>query len=405
MIIKKVFLSFLICAFCALFSLNTVAATEENPLAKFSKILPEKVGEFRKVRGDEIKQGKDKTGKEQVLVFSRYYELKNGFSISVEIQRANSEDDAYSLFTLNPLIRSTVNKQKCEVGLVCYRWESAGDKGINFIKGTGVVTITATSRVSPSNADEKQVNNEPLLSSLATLVADNIERGEGEIPSLIQHLPNWENVQTNTVYVRNLDALKSALANLYLPLPLVFEAVTFVEGTEAVVAKYDTATKLVIIEYPTPQLATDADQKITQKISELKSNDLLIKTTYKRVGNYSVFVFDAPDEAAANNLINKIEYGKTVQWLYGDPFENERANRKYLTTTGGIIITVLKTAGLALMLCLIIGGGFGYFVFMRRRKQAAMTTAYSDAGGMLRLNLDEMTPQRDPTRLLEKANK
>jgi hypothetical protein len=67
---------------------------------------------------------------------------------------------------------------------------------------------------------------------------------------------------------------------------------------------------------------------------------------------------------------------------------------------GGTILAVIKASGLSLIVCFGIGGLVGALVFKRRRAQAAAIDAYSDAGGMLRLNIDEMTRQTDPGRLL-----
>ncbi|MBV9958211.1 MAG: hypothetical protein JO360_07310, partial [Acidobacteria bacterium] len=178
----------------------------------------------------------------------------------------------------------------------------------------------------------------------------------------------------------------------------------FTGGAEAVTATYGNE-RLVIIENTTPQLATENDARINAKINELKSSGQPVPSAYRRVGNYSVFVFDAPDEATAAQLIDKISYEQVVQWLGNNPHWMERAEREYRQTTAGVILSVIKGTGLSLLICLGIGGIFGSIVFRRRRAQAAMTEAYSDAGGMLRLNLDEMTPQADPSRLLGKGER
>jgi hypothetical protein len=51
-----------------------------------------------------------------------------------------------------------------------------------------------------------------------------------------------------------------------------------------------------------------------------------------------------------------------------------------------------------------LGGLLGGLLFTYRRSQQREATAYSDAGGMLRLNLDELTPETDPARLLRERN-
>jgi hypothetical protein len=86
-----------------------------------------------------------------------------------------------------------------------------------------------------------------------------------DIPGLVKHLPNWESVQKQAKYVVTLEDLKSALPN-----QLVFDAVSFEGGTEAVTAAYG-QSQLAIVEFSTPQFSVDNDQRIAAKIQELKS--------------------------------------------------------------------------------------------------------------------------------------
>src|SRR5919198_1288289 len=97
---KRNFILFLICAALALFSSNAKAAEEENPLAKFSKILPNEIGGFRKLRKDEITDGKAQSTEGIISSFNRYYEYKKGFGAFIDIKTANSEDEAYSFFSI-----------------------------------------------------------------------------------------------------------------------------------------------------------------------------------------------------------------------------------------------------------------------------------------------------------------
>jgi len=64
----------------------------------------------------------------------------------------------------------------------------------------------------------------------------------------------------------------------------------------------------------------------------------------------------------------------------------------------------LKASGYAAVLCLGIGALIGGLLFNYRRSQQKDVTAFSDAGGMLRLNLDELSAETDPRRLLRDQN-
>jgi len=145
------------------------------------------------------------------------------------------------------------------------------------------------------------------------------------------------------------------------------------------------------------------DEKIIARVHELWKLGEPAPTAYRRVGNYSVMVFDAPDQQSANQLIDQIKYEQVVSWLGENPNILKRAQEDYVNTTLGVLVSVLKASGYALLACLGLGGLAGALLFTRRRAQTS-EAAFSDAGGMLRLNLDELTPETNPARLLRDRN-
>src|SRR4029079_4533524 len=89
------------------------------------------------------------------------------------------------------------------------------------------------------------------------------------------------------------------------------------------------SSKVLLVEFNTPQLATDNDQRIIARIHELWKLGQPAPTAYRRVGNYSVFVFDAPDEATAKQLIDQVKYEQVVQWLGENPNIYKEAQKRY----------------------------------------------------------------------------
>ncbi|HYP01423.1 MAG TPA: hypothetical protein VER76_14635, partial [Pyrinomonadaceae bacterium] len=87
----------------------------------------------------------------------------------------------------------------------------------------------------------------------------------GEIPVLVQHLPDWETAQARARYVDALPALKEAV-----PDQPVLDALPFDGGTEAVTATYEGGARLVIVEYATPQSAFDADAWVNARLAALR---------------------------------------------------------------------------------------------------------------------------------------
>ncbi len=210
------------------------------------------------------------------------------------------------------------------------------------------------------------------------------------VPVLMKHLPDWDNVRQKAVFATNTAQLKAGLGDRP-----ILDLVDFSAGTEAVSAPFD-AGKLLIIEYASPQGSVDADAKFTAKLT---GDEQAASTVYRRIGNYNVLVFDAADKTAANALIDQVKYEKQVQWLGANPFRLSPERAFVLTTTDMFISTFLIVV---IGIGLSIGGGIiaGYvFYYIRDQKRASMPT-FSDAGGMTRLNLDGLTPDIAPERLL-----
>lgn len=205
-----------------------------------------------------------------------------------------------------------------------------------------------------------------------------ISDGDG-VPVLIKHLPDWESVKGQAKITNNIDEVRREFGN-----PAVLNGVDLNGGAEAAYASYGDS-RLLLIEYPTPQGSSAADAAIQSGLVGSAG------VVYKRIGNYNAFVFGATDATAAEALLGQIEYGKKVQWLGDDPFYLEKFER-YVALTGrdvafSTIFFILGIFGTAILL----GVGVGYVFFRIRENERAHRTAYSDAGGLTRLNLDELS--------------
>ena len=322
----------------------------------------------------------------------RNYVSRDGRHFSVTLVTTVSDSGAYALLTEAKLRAEGPGNEygttNAGIGTSSYsRWNGLANN-MSFFKG----------RVYASLNDEGEARDEQPLANFGKTLSDTLDKGAGEIPVLVKHIPDWRNVQPRVLYAVKRDTLKNAFSN-----QSVLDVVSFEGGAEAVVADYGTQ-QLVIIEFNTASLATDNDQRITTKIQELKTQEQPTPTAYRRVGNYAVFVFDAPSAEAAHQLIDQVKYQQVVQWLGENPFAYEQATREFTETTLGVFVAVVKASGLALVGCFAVGGFFGALLFSVRRAQQRAKEAYSDSDAMLRLNLDELTPESDPARLLGRGN-
>ncbi len=199
------------------------------------------------------------------------------------------------------------------------------------------------------------------------------------IPVLVKHLPDWESVRHKAIITNNTSDLKKEIGQH----PLL-DLIDLSGGAEAVTAPYP-AGKLLIVEFTNPQASIFTDAQVTQKLSESPA------VAYKRIGNYNVFVFDTADQSAAVRLIDQVRYEKNIQWLGEDPFLLKKLERYFVTTTRDIFIstTIVIVGGIGTAILTGLLAGFFYFRFQEQKR--AGRRAFSDAGGLTRLNLDDLS--------------
>jgi hypothetical protein len=309
----------------------------------------------------------------------RRYLSPNGESLAVEVLITRSESTAYAL--LKPQEPGAHKGEEVrDIGTLAYIFPNE----VFFAKGPIYVTVDAGNGKPDSRA----------AVDLARQISGLMDRVAGDIPPLVKHLPDWQKVEPDVSYAMDPLTLKGIVKEQQ-----ILGAISFDGGTEAVAARYG-QSQLVIVEFTTPQLAGDNDRRIVEKIQELSKEGKPAPTAYRRVGNYSVFVFNAPNEQTANQLIDQVKYEQVVQWLGDNPNWLKEAQRQYTETMLGTFVSVMKASGLAAVLCFGIGGFLGAVLFAKRRAEQAAQRAYSDAGGMMRLNIDELSAETDPRRLV-----
>ena len=320
--------------------------------------LPAQAGKFKQVKtdGNEVQ-----------------YQAANGELFTVKAVELASDSKAYEALSLEAAEARA--KEPVEIGNAIGTAGFSSKDRVAFFRGTNFVTVSSLkSGIASTN-----------LTALAQALSDTIDKGEGEIPVLIKHLPNPDEAQKNALYLNSFTTLTSLA-----PQEPVLTAVNGDGNADAAFATIG-SSKILLVEFNTPQLAAENDQRIVARIHELWNQGQPAPAAYRRVGNYSVFVFDAPNEQAAKQLIDQVHYEQVVSWLGNNPNILRQAEERYIDTTLGVLVSVLKASGYALVGCLGFGGLIGAALFTYRRSQQKQVTAYSDAGGMLRLNLDELT--------------
>jgi hypothetical protein len=215
--------------------------------------------------------------------------------------------------------------------------------------------------------------------SVSAQKAQEISEEDGK-PVLLKHLPEGKGDTPGATFTTDKAELKKIVAEP------VIDSLQFPPGTEAVTAYYPQG-RLVIVEYTNPQLSTEVDGLVQQFLASNPQSQF----TYRRIGNYNAFVFGPPGAEQANGLLDQVKYEKTVQWLGEDPHLLKKLEHYMVATSLSIMISTVLWILLVLGSALLTGVVAGYFFYRFRDQKRATRTAYSDAGGLTRLNLDGLS--------------
>ena len=225
---------------------------------------------------------------------------------------------------------------------------------------------------------------------VSTVPYKSQEMSETEgVPVLLMHLPDWQSHRTTASFATNTADLKAFMGEL----PLL-DLIDLTGGSEAVTAQYD-AGRLLIVEFASPQVSVEIDEKVNAAIAANSDG----KTFNRRIGNYNVIVFDAVGSRAANELIDQVKYEKKITWLGKNPFAIS-AERAFVITTADIFLSTLLVIVGGVVASIIAGLMIGFAFYYFREGKRSKRSAYTDAGGMTRLNLDGFTSDITPDRLL-----
>jgi hypothetical protein len=359
------------------FLIQTIFADAPKP--ELLELFPDQVGVFKRSTsptGSELL----KVAPEATTGQSEY--TGNGQRFLVEIVKFHQDTEAYSLLSVLA-VEARAKDPKVEIANEYGTASFVEGNRIAFFKGLELVRISSLGKPATSAS-----------TAFARTFADAIDKGEADVPALVKHLPNPEQSQKIATFLTRFKSLQAIE-----PTQAVLGAIETDGNADAASVVTDKG-KVLVIEYNTPQLAKENDDRIVARIQELWRLGQPAPIAYKRVGNYSVFVFDSPDNETAKKLIDQVKYEQVVQWLGDNPNIYKAAEKQYVETTLGVFIAVVKASGFAFAACLGLGGVIGTLLFTRRRAQQRTLETFSDAGGMLRLNIDELTPQTDPARLL-----
>jgi len=172
------------------------------------------------------------------------------------------------------------------------------------------------------------------------------------LPVLPQYLPHQAYVKNSAKYVMG----PFALAQIGSPVPAQF--VDFTRGGELALGKYTTdqgTADLVLISYPTPQIAGEHLRAIDAAIQQERTNTGAASTGMRmarRTGPMLVVAAGEISDADARSLLESVNYDANVTW--SEPTYQGKKNN-----IGNLVVAALTLAGIVLVVSLAAGLAFG----------------------------------------------
>jgi hypothetical protein len=172
------------------------------------------------------------------------------------------------------------------------------------------------------------------------------------LPNLPQYLPHQNEVENSARYILGTQALAAT------QVPLSAEQVDFQHDPEILEQDYSTPDgplTLMLVQYPTPQIAGDRLRAL-EPLAKANPGALAIR----RTGPILVVQGGTVDNSQAKALLNSVNYEADVTW-------NEATSIAKKDNIGNLIVGVFGLIGIILLISLIFGVFFGGFRILMKR--------------------------------------
>ena len=185
----------------------------------------------------------------------------------------------------------------------------------------------------------------------------------GNLPSFIEFLPHRDYIANTQKYVMGPLALAA------LESPVSVDLVDFGASSEATLAHYNTSSgeaTLMLISYPTPQLAADHLKRIdaAHQLAQAQSGVSTIQGSGtffdKRTGPIVAIASGGISDSDARGLLGKVNYEATVTW--NTPSEHAQVRDLYM-----LILNIVVLCAILAGLAIIAGVAFGGFRILMKR--------------------------------------
>ncbi|MEP6644280.1 MAG: DUF6599 family protein [Acidobacteriaceae bacterium] len=293
---------------------------------------------------------------------SATYARPDGRKVIVKAARFADASGAYGAFTyykMPQMLKETVGDQGASL-----------NERVLFYRGNVVVDAVFQHLSAMSAAELRE------LSGLLPAPADNAK----SLPGLPVYLPRQSYVKNTAKYVVGPVGLRKINA------PISADLVDFNLGAEVVQGNYSTSggeATLLMIEYPTPQIAAEHLRKIEAAIQshlQAERGDAPSPLAARRTGPIVVVAAGPLSQSEAKSLVASVNYEADVTWN-----ENTHFTRK--DNVANLLVNIIVLSGIICGLALVAGVAFGGIRILVKRYWPERVFDRADEMGFISLHL------------------
>jgi hypothetical protein len=211
------------------------------------------------------------------------------------------------------------------------------------------------------------------------------------LPGLPAYLPPQSYVKNTAKYMVG----PAALENLDAPVPS--ELVDFNAGAEVVLGNYNSSggeATLMLISYPTPQIAADHLRRIeaarsqsSQTVGAIAANPILQTPIFdKRTGPIVVVAAGPLSQAEARSLLASVNYDANVTW-------NENTYFTKRDNLANLLVNVIILCFIIIGFALVAGVAFGGVRILAKRLLPERVFDRAESREFISLHLSEKPPK------------
>jgi hypothetical protein len=271
------------------------------------------------------------------------YTRDDGRTLKIRAARFSDASGAFGAYTfyLQPQMTPENAKKEDKIG------DQAAFLGQRVLFYRGHVLVDA------QFSQESAMSGEQLRELAAALPRPN--GNAANLPSFIGFMPHQSEIANTRKYAMGPAAL-TALAP-----PVSADLVDFNASSEVTLARYETSSgeaTLMLISYPTPQLAAEhlrrieAAHAIAQPQPGVSSAENSGSFSAKRTGTIVVIASGGVTSSDARSLLDLVNYEASVTW--NQPTQNAQARDLYM-----LILNIVVLCGILAGLAVVAGVAFG----------------------------------------------